>query len=80
MELPDPPIAQSARRHHIEDEDMRHAFRNPIWVEPVDEDGLEMFIGPSRAANILEVGVVEGDEGPVIVHAMKARDKFLYGR
>jgi len=36
-----------------------------------------MFIGPDQAARMLEVGVVDGDLAPVIVHAMKARAKFL---
>ncbi|MCD5315264.1 hypothetical protein [Kineosporia babensis] len=58
------------------DEDMQHAFANPIRIYEVDE-GLRMFIGPDRSARLLEVGVVEGDIAPVIVHAMPARPKFL---
>jgi len=30
-----------------------------------------------RAGNLLEIGYVESDEGPVIIHAMKARTRFL---
>lgn len=41
------------------------------------DEGLAMFIGPDRSARMLEVGVVDGDLAPVIVHAMKARAKFL---
>jgi len=36
-----------------------------------------MFIGPDWSARILEIGVVDGDLAPVIVHAMKDRAKFL---
>jgi hypothetical protein len=41
------------------------------------DDGLTMVIGANRAAIVFEVGVVDGNVAPVIVHAMKARDKFL---
>jgi len=71
-----PVILPSGRRHGITDSDMLHAFRNPIHIWEMDE-GMTMLIGPDRAARLLEVGVVDGDDGPVIVHAMRARDKFL---
>ena len=38
-----------------------------------------MLVGASRAGRLLEVGVVAGDPDPVIVHAMKCRDRFLAG-
>lgn len=73
---PEPIIADSARKHGIEDEDMLHAYRNPIRHYEVD-DGMDMLIGADRSARMLEVGVVQGDTAPVIVHAMTVRDKFL---
>ena len=36
-----------------------------------------MILGPNQAAIFLEVGYVDGDQADVIVHAMKAREKFL---
>jgi hypothetical protein len=36
-----------------------------------------MLIGANQAAVIYEIGVVDGGPAPVVVHAMKARDKFL---
>ena len=72
-------IADSARRHGVADEDMLHAVRNAVATEDLDE-GLTMFIGPARDAMVLEVGVVDGEDGPVIVHAMAARRKYLRGR
>jgi hypothetical protein len=36
-----------------------------------------MMIGPSAAAIILEVGYVEGDTAVVIIHAMRARKRYL---
>ncbi|MGB8202304.1 MAG: hypothetical protein WCF33_21895 [Pseudonocardiaceae bacterium] len=72
----EPIIASTARKHGVSDQDMLHAYANPIRIYGVDED-LAMFIGPDRSARMLEVGVVDGDLAPVIVHAMKVRAKFL---
>src|SRR6266702_2394173 len=69
-------IAPSARKHGIDDEDMRHALRNPLRVAELDDD-LTMFTGPARDGTLLEVGVADTDLGPLIVHAMQARPKFL---
>ena len=69
-------IAESARRHAIGEDDVLHAYNNPILVEDLDE-GLVMLVGPDRAGRLLEIGVVAGSDGPVIVHAMEARPKYL---
>jgi hypothetical protein len=71
-----PIIASSARRHGVPDDDLRHAYDHPIRLFELD-DGFLMIIGPGRDASMLEIGVVEGDLGPVIVHAMPARQRFL---
>jgi hypothetical protein len=73
----DPPIIlPSASRHAITEPDMLHA-----WALAVDAydlgDGLVMFIGPDRAGNILEVGLVEWYGTIAIAHAMRARPRFL---
>lgn len=72
----DPIIAGSARKHGVSDEDILHAYANPIRVFDLDE-GFVMVIGANLAAVIFEIGVVNGVTAPVIVHAMRARDKFL---
>jgi hypothetical protein len=72
-----PIIAPSARSHGLDDEDILHAFRNPVRAWPVDDEGMTMLVGPARNADLLEVGVIDGQDGPVIVHAMKARLKYL---
>ena len=69
-------IAESAHRHGVSDEDIRHAYAHPIRVFDLDE-GFTMVIGANHAAIIYEIGVVDGVPAPVVVHAMKARDKFL---
>ena len=59
---------------------MLHAFHNPIRIWELDDE-MTMFVGPDRAARLLEVGVVDSsDDGPVMVHAMPVRDKFLNRR
>ena len=70
-----PLIIESARRHGIADADITHCVDNPILVEDLD-DSLVMLIGPDRTGRLLEVGIVVGDTGPVVVHAMEARHKY----
>jgi hypothetical protein len=75
----EPVIFGSARKHGVADEDMRHAYNHPIRAYDL-ESGKTMLIGPDRAGNLLEVGVVTEHDGPVIIHAMRARPKFLRRR
>ena len=74
--MDDPVIAPTARRHGVDDATILHAFNNPIRVEELDE-GMTMLIGPDHAGNPDEIGVVASTDGPVIVHAMPARPKYL---
>jgi hypothetical protein len=55
---------------------MRHAVYNAIAA--LEDDEISMLFGPDRAGNLLEVGVVDlSTSDPVIVHAMRLRDKFI---
>jgi hypothetical protein len=72
----DPFVAESAHKHGIVDDDILHAFKNPIRAEDLDDE-LIMLVGADRAGNLLEIGVVASSDGPVIVHAMEARPKYL---
>ena len=74
VELWEAPVVASAHRHGFTDEDIRHALRNFIAVadDPRDDD-VTLFLGPDRAVNLIEVGVLGTDEGPLIIHAMAAR-------
>ena len=49
---------------------------HPILVQDLD-DGFTMLTGGDPAGNLLEIWVVGSDDGPVIVHAMPARPKYL---
>ncbi len=71
-----PLIAASARKHGIHDDDMLHAFNHPISVDDLD-DGFVMFVGSDIAGNLLEIGVIDSADGPILVHAMPARPKYL---
>lgn len=55
---------------------MLHAYHHPLRIFDLEE-GFVMVVGANHTAIIFEVGVVQGAEAPVIVHAMRARDKFL---
>ena len=72
----DPVLAPSAFKHGLSDAEIRHAYRNPIRVWDLG-DGFTMVIGATAAAVMLEIGYVQGDTAVVIVHAMRAREKFL---
>ncbi len=76
MYAPKALILASAHRHGISDDDMGHATRNVIDSFAQDDE-LTMLIGPSADGALLEIGIVDGQTGPVIVHAMKARTKYL---
>ena len=65
----------SARKHGVPDEDMLHAYRNPIRVFELDD--LVMLIGADESGWMLEVDVARAEGIEFIVHAMPARDKFL---
>ena len=71
----DPVIVATARKHGVNDDDMLHAYRNPIRVFSLDD--LIMLIGADQAGNLLELGVATGEGVEFIVHAMPARPRFL---
>ena len=72
----DPIVADSAHRHGLGVPDILHAYNNPIRVEELDDE-LVMLIRADRAGNLLEIGVASSVDGPIIVHAMEARPKYL---
>ncbi len=74
--MDDPIIAPSALKHGVGEDEILHAYRNPIRVWDLGE-GFTMLVGANAAAIILEVGYIHGETAVVIVHAMPAREKFL---
>lgn len=74
----EPVILSGARKHGVADEDMLHAWRNPIRI--IDRaDEMTIFIGPARDGALLEVGTLSATDvaGALIVHAMPDRAKYL---
>lgn len=65
----------SARKHGITDEDILHAYRNPIRVFQMDD--LVMLIGGDESGRMLEIGVAAAEGIEFIIHAIAAREKFL---
>jgi len=55
---------------------MIHAFYHPLFVDDPD-DGFTIFVGADTSGNLLEVGVIDSINGPIIIHAMAARPKYL---
>jgi len=49
----EPMVITSARRHGLADDDMLHAFRNPVRTYQVGED-MTMLIGADAAGRLLE--------------------------
>jgi hypothetical protein len=71
----DPVILSSARKYGISDDDMLHAYRNPIRVFSTDD--LVILIGADQSGRMLEIGVAAAEGIEFIVHAMEARPRFL---
>jgi hypothetical protein len=72
-------IEASARKHGVRDDDMLHAIRHHWRAFETDDPAVTMFIGPTTSGEPLEIGVVTDDEGTAVIHAMRARPKFLKG-
>lgn len=74
-------FAGSAWKHDVSQEDIEHAVANPIFEGPPagEEPPYRVFlIGPDTASNLLEIVLVELDDGEdLAIHAMKLRDKYL---
>lgn len=71
----DPVILGSARKHGVADDDIIHAYRNPIRVFELDD--MTMLIGPDQSARLVEIGVARAESIDFVVHAMPARPRFL---
>ena len=69
-------IADNARKHGVADQDIEHAVRNPLRVVP--GTGRDLIIGAGRSGQLLEVVVLDDDPEaePVVIHAMRLREKF----
>ena len=68
-------IAPSALKHGISEENILHAYRNPIRLyRQVDR---VLLVGGDWGGNLLEIGFDQTEQHDVIIHAMPVRDRFL---
>lgn len=72
-------IEPTARKHGVSDDDMLHAVRNHWRAFETDDPAVTMYIGPALDTEPLEIGVVNDEDGTAVIHAMRARSKFLTG-
>lgn len=69
-------IHPSARKHGIADEDIEHATKHAMAIDEQDDD-THLYLGPSRAADLLEVVTIVRDDGSELaIHAMRMRAKY----
>lgn len=75
-------FAPSARRHQaedcFEDADILHALEHALYVgDDGDDSDKALYVGPDRAARLLEVVVaVRSDGSEVVIHAMKMQPRY----
>lgn len=69
-------IHDSARRHGVADEDIRHAVANAMVIEDQDDD-TRLYLGAGTAGALLEVvTIVRVDGTELAIHAMPMRPKY----
>jgi len=70
-------VLPSALRHGVDPEDIQHALVHALAVDEIGEDPFRyLVLGPDRAANLLELVVLDRPNGPAVIHAMPMRDKY----
>jgi len=63
--------ARRRRRGH------QHAITHALAVDQVGDDPVRyLLLGPNRAANLLELVVLDRPHGPAVIHAMAMRAKY----
>jgi hypothetical protein len=70
-------IHHTARKHGIDDADIRHAIEHALAVEEYEDADRVLYLGPGRAANMLEIITLAVDEEvELVIHAMPMRPKY----
>ena len=74
-------VHRSARRHGVNEDDIRHATEHALVVVDLDPDAdpaKQLAVGPDRVGNLLEVIVVTlTDDQLLAIHAMPLRKKYV---
>jgi hypothetical protein len=72
---------KSALGHKLSEVDIRHAFMNPYYDGPIEDNDAEnryIRIGFDRDGNLLEILYNEYEDHVCIFHAMKCRSIFFH--
>jgi hypothetical protein len=74
-------LHRSARKHGVADEDIVHAASHALagysLEDADDEPRRTLLLGPDRAGNLLELVVLELDDGRrLVIHAMPMRPAY----
>jgi hypothetical protein len=72
-------INASARRHGIEDADIKHAITHAVFSDDIDPEPpvRRLNLGPDRSGNMLEVVTLHFDDGGVLaIHAMRMTKQY----
>jgi hypothetical protein len=72
-------IHGSALRHGISESDINHALDNAVVVIDLESDADPpkiLAIGPDMSTNLLEVILLDLEDGLLVIHAMPLRPKF----
>jgi hypothetical protein len=74
-------IRLSARKHGVADADIAQAIPHCLYAGDLGSDDAPpwrvLYLGPDRAGNLLEVVVIELDDGDELaIHAMKTRKRY----
>jgi hypothetical protein len=70
-------VHPSALKHGLAVEDIRHAVRNAMVSDELEDD-LRLYLGPSRSASLVEVVAIVrgGGRSELVIHAMPMREKY----
>lgn len=74
-------IHRAARKHGIADDDIHHAVKQALVGYALEQGEGEprrtLLLGPDRAGNLLEIVVLELDDGSrIAIHAMRLRPNY----
>jgi hypothetical protein len=74
-------IHRAARKHGIADDDIHHAVKQAVAGYALEQGDGEprrtLLLGPDRAGNLLEIVVLELDDGDrIAIHAMRMRPSY----
>ena len=70
-------IHPSARKHDVADDEIVHAVEHALGVFDYEDDDRRLYLGPDRAANLLEVvTVMRADNTELVIHAMPMQSTY----